>query len=722
MSAFLLCLSLTATAQHTFRGIVLDAATGEPLPGVVMAIKGEEGTGAVSNDDGRISLQGLPDGVVTFVLHYLGYHDTTYTVTLPDTLEHTILLTADAHALHDVVVVASTRNNDRIEHATTKVEVLGPEEMHEESMVKPGNIASILGDISGVQIQQSSAASGNVNVRIQGLDGRYTQMLRDGMPLYDGFSGGFGILSIPPLDLKQLELIKGAASTLYGGGAIGGLLNFISKRPERTPDASFVLNQSTLKETNINGYFSQRGKRVGVTLFAGQTWQKEVDVDGDGLSDVPRLSSTLIHPTFFYYPSEKSMVSLGWSGSFDKRTGGDMQAIGNRNDPAHPYYEENKLQRHTLTLIAEHKFSGNITGTLKANWSRFGRDITTNTYRFTGNQQNFYGEASVLTRISRHNLIAGLNLTGDRFRSDDATPIPAGNLSNTTIGGFLQDTWQVLARTRLEGGLRVDHHDKYGTFVLPRLALFHRFDDHWGLRGGFGMGYKTPNPFTPQIKDYDLYAIRALPANIAAERSYGFNIEGNYRKQWDEEHTFFLNHAFFLTRIQDPVVGTEQADGTLAFANQDAPIVTKGFDTYVQMQLADWELYLGYTYTEAERKYLAQNQFMPLTPRNRAAATLVYEIPDKWRFGIEASYNGRQYRDGDSKTPDYFFVAAMVERKLGKKISIVLNGENLLDERQSNYERIYTGDITAPVYKPLWAPIDGRVINLALRFRPFEGK
>src|SRR5690606_37458261 len=120
----------------------------------------------------------------------------------------------------EVIVVSSTRNNQRIENSPLKVEVLGHEEMDEESAIKPAGIASILGDVSGVQIQQSSAINGNANIRIQGLDGRYTQILKDGMPLYDGFSGGFGILSIPPLDLKQVELIKGFASTLYGGGAI----------------------------------------------------------------------------------------------------------------------------------------------------------------------------------------------------------------------------------------------------------------------------------------------------------------------------------------------------------------------------------------------------------------------------------------------------------------------------------------------------------------------
>jgi iron complex outermembrane receptor protein/outer membrane receptor for ferrienterochelin and colicins len=130
----------------------------------------------------------------------------------------------------------------------------------------------------------------------------------------------------------------------------------------------------------------------------------------------------------------------------------------------------------------------------------------------------------------------------------------------------------------------------------------------------------------------------------------------------------------------------------------------------------DLELYAGYTYTVAERKYLPANQFIPLTPRNRWAFVVAYAIPGKWRIGIEGSYTGSQYRDGDTKTPGYMFMAGMIERKIGKYISIVLNCENLLDKRQSKYEPLYTGPVSNPVFKPLWAPIDGRVVNLSVKW------
>ena len=124
-----------------------------------------------------------------------------------------------------------------------------------------------------------------------------------------------------------------------------------------------------------------------------------------------------------------------------------------------------------------------------------------------------------------------------------------------------------------------------------------------------------------------------------------------------------------------------------------------------------------YTYTDARRNYLNNNTFVPLTSRDRLAFVLVKEIEHKWRIGLEGSYFGTQYRYDGTKTPDYFFSAIMVTRMLGKHFLIVANCENLLDYKMSNHETLYTGSIGNPMFKPLWAPIDGRAINVSLRWK-----
>lgn len=716
-----LLLPLATTAQNTFKATITDKSTHAPLPGVIAADK--FGHGAASDDSGRVVITGLPNGANTIFFNFVGYTADSLILRLPDERIHTIVLSASGSALEEVTVVASTRTNERIENSPTKVEVLGPEEMKEENTIRPANIASILGDVSGVQIQQSSATSANANVRIQGLNGQYTQILRDGMPLYDGFSGGFGILQIPPLDLRQIELIKGSASTLYGGGAIAGLVNLISRRPTADQEGTFTINATTLKEQDVNAFLAKRYGKVGYTLFTGYLHQSAVDVNGEGFSDVPDLSNVTVHPRLFFYPSDKSTLILGYNGNFERRVGGDMQVLDGRANSVHQYYEKDITQRNTGEMIFEQSLAGLSKLTVKGSYSSFNRNVETVGENVLANQVNYYGEASIFIPQGRNSFVGGVNTTGDDFKLlPGSDSIPITSLSHNVLGAFAQYTLHIKEKTTLEAGLRGDHTANYGNYLLPRLALFVRFSEVWALRAGTGWGYKTPNPLSVQVIDYPLDSIQRLVPGTVAERSQGYNLEGNFKKEFGEGVDLFINHAFFLTDIQNPVIPKQVTEGRVFFHNAGGSVRTMGFDTYVKMDVHSYELYLGYTFTDAVRKYLPGDPFIQLTPRNRFAFVLVKEWKEMWRVGLEGSYTGSQYRDYDTKTPAYFFMALMLQRKFGEKLSVVLNCENLLDYRQTRYEQIYTGSITNPYFKPLWAPIDGRVVNLSVRYTPFKKK
>ena len=156
----------------------------------------------------------------------------------------------------EVVVVATTRTGRRLEDQPTRVEVLDREEIEEKLLMTPGDIVMMLNEMGGLRVQATSPSIGAASVRVQGMQGRYTRFLGDGLPLFGQQVGGLGLLQIPPMDLGQVEVIKGAASAFYGAGAMGGVVNLLSRRPGPEPAADLLINQSTLGATDAVAYLS----------------------------------------------------------------------------------------------------------------------------------------------------------------------------------------------------------------------------------------------------------------------------------------------------------------------------------------------------------------------------------------------------------------------------------------------------------------------------------
>src|SRR4029450_13990955 len=176
-----------------------------------------------------------------------------------------------------VTVVASTRTDKRLEDQPMRVEVLAREEIEEKMLMTPGDIVMMLNEMGGMRVQATSPSLGAASVRIQGMRGRYTRVLSDGLPLF-GEVGGLGLLQIPPMDLGQVEVVKGVASALYGAGAMGGIINLLSRRPGREAGHEFLLNRSTRGATDAVAFLAaplSAGWRT--SLLSGGHWQEMVD-------------------------------------------------------------------------------------------------------------------------------------------------------------------------------------------------------------------------------------------------------------------------------------------------------------------------------------------------------------------------------------------------------------------------------------------------------------
>ncbi|MCI1186359.1 TonB-dependent receptor [Hymenobacter sp. DH14] len=724
----LLALALPiASHAQALRVQVRDSLRHEALIGASVVVPGT-GIGAATDATGTAVLSPAPAAGTRLRITALGYQPRF--VAAPAVGEAlTLLLASGGVEIAEEVLVTATRTNSRIEDLPTRVEVLGAEEMEEESSIKPASIASLFGDIAGTQIQPTSPTTGNLDLRLQGLPGQYTQILRDGVPLYGGFAGSFGLLTVPPLDLRQVELIKGSNSTLYGGGAIAGLVNLVSKTPTLgTPQYAASFNQTSLRETDLNGFAARRGARWGYSLYAGLVRQKEKDVDGDGFVDVPRVGNVNLHPRLFFYPNGHSQVALGYTGTLESRRAGDAEVLKKGFDPVsgHVFFVDNTSLRNTADLLYTNDALAGGRLTVKGTITDFVRDVNSNTNAFTAYQTTYYTEASYLHAAGpRHTVVVGLNVNGEQLASFNRSATPLRSpYTYHTLGAFAQDDWRVLPRLSLQASLRLDHHNQYGTFVLPRLALLYKASAAVTARLNGGLGYRAPVPYINSLDERDYPLVKALQG-VQAETSFGLNGDVNYQRTFDgfdEPLVLSVNQSFFYTRLSNPLVlsglgfaGPFQAN-YLTWQNAAAPLSTRGLETYVRLRADETELYLGYVFTDARRQYDAANPHLPLAARHKFAAVGLVEFTEAFSAGLEASYIGQQYLSDGRTAPGYPLFAALLRYHVGR-FTFALNGENLADYRQTRREKVVLAPFDSPVFRELWAPVEGRVVNLSLTWR-----
>ena len=620
------------------------------------------------------------------------------------------------------IVVTSTRNRRSFAEQPTRVEVLGGEEINEKASMKPGDIRMLLNESTGIQVQQTSATSFNSSIRIQGLDGRYTQLLRDSMPLYGGFSGGLSLLQIAPLDLQHVEIIKGASSTLYGGGAIAGLVNMVTRTPEAEPEASLLVNATSAGGQDVSGFFAgQRdtgdGTIVGGTLFTSYNRADAYDPADNGLSAIPEFERWSFNPRLFL-SGDNYEFNGGINVAVEDRLGGDMRYIeGNATSPA--YFESSSTERVTSQLEYRRQFASGNELVLRNSSNHFDRDLVVPGFQFNGAQLSTFSEAHLVGSSARQDLdwVMGLNLWTEEFEQANAQQGFVQDFNKHTVGAFVQGTRPLAERWTLEAGLRLDDTSDYGSFLLPRLSLLFTPGPDTNIRIGGGLGYKEPDLFTEDAERQQFRDILPLQSeSLEAEESAGFNLDINHSFALAYNISLDLNVLLFYTRVDNPLRLQRGDDNLLRFVQPIDYIDTRGTEINAVWRWQDFKLFLGYTHTDVQEHDGDRDSDYPLVP-NRINTVLVYETEGDIRIGLEAYYYSEQLLGDGSGSRDYWITGLMTEKTFGDDNSLFLNFENFTDTRQTRYGSIYSGPISDPQFTDIYAPLDGFVINGGVKLR-----
>ena len=714
----LLCMvvliAFSTSAQHTATVTIKKKEDKTTLVGATVSIISLNKT-TVTDSLGRATFTNISAGTYLIKISYVGFEEMNISVQVPQANPDALVVFMEEgeEEEEEEVIVTSTRSSRTISDLPTRVETISGEELTEKGNMKPGDIRMLLNESTGIQTQQTSATSYNSSIRIQGLDGRYTQVLRDGFPLYSGFSGGLSLMQVAPLDLKQIEVIKGATSTLYGAGAIAGLVNLVSKTPTEKREGNFMANGTSAGGLDLSGFYSQKFKKIGVTVFGSRNTGQPYDPADIGLTAIPKFERYSINPQLFIYGS-KTTANVGVSYITEKRIGGSMAFIENN---IAGFFEKNNTNRVTTQAQLNHKINQKSQLNFKNSYSSFNRFIQIPSYDFKGVQQSTFSEATYSTTDEKADWVVGANYVTDNFKEDgSATTTALRNYRLNTLGAFIQNTWTASPSFTLETGIRGDYVKQFGFELLPRISGMLKINPKITARLGGGLGYKTPSLFNEEAERTQFQQI--LPINVSQtqnERSSGGNFDINYRTTIGEVG-LTINQLFYYTRLNRPLVLTTTSSNSTEFVNANGYVDTKGIETNLRFSYSDFKLFVGYTYADVNTHFNNIKSWFPLTARHRLNNVLMYEKDERLKIGIEAYYFSSQ-RLNDGTTGQSYWIFGLMGEKVWEHFSLFVNFENFTDTRQTRFNNIYTGTISNPTFRDIFAPVDGFVINGGIKIR-----
>ena len=593
------------------------------------------------------------------------------------------------------ITVEATRTGGRLDDSPLRVEVLERDEIEEKMLMTPGDIVMMLNEMGGMRVQATSPSLGAASVRVQGMRGRYTRFLSDGLPLF-GEVGGIGLLQIPPMDLQQVEVIKGVASSLYGAGAIGGVVNLISRMPGAEPARELMINRSTRGGTDAVAFFGHPlGGGWGVTILGGGHWQERTDVNDDAWSDLPRYSRGIARPRLFWSDDTGNRFFATAGLTIEDREGGSashVEALDTRGFDAGLL--DQRLLRGSYLITTRAAFSD------KRHDHQFGAALEDD-HHTTG-----FAEVTIRGTAGPHTWVAGAAVEADRYRNDS---VPRFNYSFTVPGVFIQDDIVVRPWFSVSGSTRVDHHSEYGAFISPRVSALAR-SGAWSGRASFGAGFFGPSALTEETEAAGLTRL-TMPRPLQAETGRSASLDVT-RASGPLSTTVTL----FASRVRDSI--TVDRDSEYAIRNAEKTTNT-GVELLTTFRREPFAVTGTYTFVRSREADGGDVNDVPLTPRHSAGVVGMWEKEDSGRVGLELYYTGAQRLESNpyaQRSEPYIVVGVLGERQFGR-LRLFVNGENLTGVRQTKWHPLARPEPGADgrMTVDAWAPLEGRNINGGVR-------
>ena len=693
---FILCVvSQMSFGQNAkLKGVITSAGESVIYANVIL-----EGTTFATVTDvlGAYELSSVPPGEYKLLVTMIGFKPVNQTIVLTPNKTSIANITMEEEVISlDMVVITGTMEEVYKTDSPVAVEVYSQEFF--KSNPTP-SIFESLQQINGVRPQLNCNVCNTGDIHINGLEGPYTMVLIDGMPIVSGLSTVYGLTGIPQSLIERVEIVKGPASTLYGSEAVGGLINIITKKPENAPLFSADVFSSTWGDVNMDlGYKLKAGKKaqalVGVNYF---NFQNRIDNNGDGFTDVTAQNRISVFNKWSIERAEKRLLSFAGRYVYEDRFGGDVNWKESDRGGDEVYGESIYTSRWELFGTYQLPIEENVM------------------FQFSGNghkQNSVYGDVSYIAEQyvgfgqltwrkpvrKKHEFLFGTSFRYTYY--DDNTPAtqsfdtinaPVNTPSRIALPGiFVQDELTFNKQNKVLAGIRYDYNNVHGNVFTPRLNYKWNTKDKKNIiRLGIGNGYRVANVFTEDHAALTGAREVEFESELNPETSWNGNI--NFVKKIFTSNDIFIgiDASVFYTRFDNRIIPDYETDvNKIIYSNLDGHAVSKGVNTNIEFDFFNGlKMLVGATLMDVSFTEDNITQRQLLTEKFSGVWTVSYTFK---KSNITIDYTGNVYGpmllpllgeldDRASESPFFSLQNIQVTKRFKNGIEIYGGIKNLLN-------------------------------------------
>ncbi len=573
---------------HSQTGSISGRVTSDaaPVPDVNIRIRGAR-TGTSSDADGRYMIKGLEKGNYTLLATAIGFEPYFFEILLsPD--EHLVLdisLSPSVETLEDIVVSGTLKPVRRLA-SPVPVEVYSPAFLHKNPTP---NVFEALANVNGVRPQVNCNVCNTGDIHINGLEGPYTLVLIDGMPIVSGLGTVYGLSGIPNSLISQVEIVKGPASSLYGSEAVGGLINIITKHPPEAPELEADAYVTGWGEYNfdVGSKFALGDKTsllLGLNYF---NYDIPVDNNGDNFTDVTLQDRISVFQKWNFLRPNQRVFSMAARYLYEDRWGGEMQWTPEFRGGDQIYGESIYTSR--WELLGKYQLPLDAPLMLSFSYTSHNQNSVYGTTTYLADQRIGFGQLTWGPAWNTHDLLLGLAVRYNYY--DDNTPATAATSGNDPDevwipSLFAQDEISLGEKHSLLLGSRLDLDQRHGAIFTPRFAYKWKVTDSDLFRLNAGTGFRVVNLFTEDHAA--LTGAREVVIREALDPEQSYNINLNYSKKIYSSGGIYLNldasafYTYFTNRIiPDYETNTDQ----IIYDNLDGNSISKGISLNADLAL-----------------------------------------------------------------------------------------------------------------------------------------